>query len=78
MIEVFAVAKDKRNDAIHVFAEVLCEHLSAKYRDTAFLESIKQMQPLSVSIPYAYYYCTGFQDYYRMPLIYPYSVISIG
>lgn len=71
------VVVDVGKESADVFVEALAEHLSGRHPESAFLDSIKSIQPDSIAVPVTYYYSAGFRDYYRMPLIYPYSMITI-
>lgn len=73
MIKTVYKVKDTGSD----FVEALSEHLSRRHPDSTYLDSIKHLQPKDISIPVSYFYCAGFHDYYRIPLIYPYSMITI-
>lgn len=71
------VVVDVGKESADVFVEALAEHLSGRHPESAFLDSIKNIQPDNIDIPVTYYYCAGFRDYYRMPLVYPYSMVTI-
>lgn len=82
--KTFLFAKNKTSQLVQNtedfgkdFVDALGEHLAARYMDTPYLDSLKNIQPETISIPPSYFYCAGFRDYYRMPLVYPYSIIAI-
>ena len=76
-IKTFHVVIDQGAEVGNSFVDALGEHLSGRHFDTPFLDSIKGIQPNNAEIPNPYFYCAGFRDYYRMPLIYPYALVSI-
>lgn len=58
--------------------EFMADVLSPSYpMDTPQMKRIRAMQPQGINIPGEYYTYAGFRDYYRMPLIYPYSLVAI-
>lgn len=71
------VVADVGKEAADNFVGALAEHLSGRHPESLFLDSIKSIQPENKNIPAPYFYCAGFRDYYRTPLIYPYSLIAI-
>lgn len=56
--------------------DFLGEHLAARHSESDFLDYLKKIQPKEAVIPSPYFYCAGFKNLKRMPLIYPYSIES--
>lgn len=48
-----------------------------EYERYSLLDTIKSYQPDSINVPISYYTYYGVRDYYRMPLVYPYSLNCI-
>lgn len=75
--KAFIKIKEKGSETTHLLVEAFAEHLSAHYPNSFYMDSIKNIQPDNVKIPIPYFYCAGFSNYDRMPLIYPYSMVSV-
>ncbi len=57
--------------------DIFTNSLSSRDTETPFMDSLKSMQPADIIIPDSYLSYAGLRDYFRMPLIYPYSMASI-
>jgi len=57
--------------------DVFTNALSGRSTNTPYMYTLKSMQPTAKVIPDSYLSYAGFRDYYRMPLIYPYSLCTI-
>ena len=55
----------------------LFSNLMGSYHECPFMDSLRQLQMENILIPKEYFTYAGFRDYYRMPLIYPYSMNAI-
>ncbi|SHF92775.1 hypothetical protein [Dysgonomonas macrotermitis] len=71
------VLMKETKDGANVFVEAMSEVLSSRFPESSFMDSIKSLQPTAGKIPPPFFYSCGFRDYYRMPLVYPYSMIVI-
>lgn len=49
----------------------------SSFPDTDFMNKLKKMQPKGKDIPNSFFTYPGVCDYFRMPLIYPYSLSAI-
>ncbi|MBK5719411.1 hypothetical protein JGH11_00865 [Dysgonomonas sp. Marseille-P4677] len=70
---VIKKAPEIRDQAI----EVLSESLSIHFNDTPYMDSLRIMQPIDSIIPETFFTYGGFRDSYRIPLVYPYSMVMI-
>ena len=57
--------------------EIVAETMTCRHHSSALLDSIKSIQPKDKKIPETFYTYAGLRDYYRMPLVYPYSIHAI-
>lgn len=57
--------------------DIFTNTLAGRNTHTPFMDTLRSMQPTDKVIPDSYLSYAGFRDYYRMPLIYPYSLNSI-
>lgn len=76
-VKMLYVIKKESERVVDSFAPFLAEHLSGRHPDSEYMDSLKNRQPTDRIIPNSFYYCAGIRDYYRMPLIYPYSLVAI-
>lgn len=76
--KTFTTVKASGTKVADIVVEATAEVLSSRYSESAFMDSIISVQPKDKNIPSPYFYCCGFRDYQRMPLIYPYSMIIIN
>lgn len=67
------IVPNKIEEGVDIFAN----SLSSRNTETPFMDSLKSMQPTDSIIPNSYFSYTGLRDYFRMPLIYPYSITAI-
>lgn len=67
------VVPNKIEEGIDIFTN----SLSSRNTETPFMDSLKLMQPTDSIIPNSYFSYAGLRDYFRMPLIYPYSITAI-
>lgn len=73
----FAKENKPDSDALEKSLDNFTNFVSGKYADSPFMDSLKSMQPENIEIPTTYFTYPGFRDYYRMPVIYPYSISTI-
>ncbi|MDR2951358.1 MAG: hypothetical protein LBV71_19395 [Prevotella sp.] len=57
--------------------EIFSEIATVRHSDSNFMDSIKSLQPVDRIIPETYFTYAGLRDYYRMPLVYPFSMSTI-
>ncbi|MDH6308310.1 hypothetical protein M2451_001066 [Dysgonomonas sp. PFB1-18] len=48
------------------------------FPDSPYMDSLKSVQPIDRQIPKEFFTKAGIYDYYRMPLVYPYSMNAIN
>lgn len=73
----YAKEKAPNSETIEKSLDNFTNIISGKYPDSPFMDSLKAMQPDSITIPDTYFTYPGLRDYFRMPLIYPYSIRAI-
>ncbi len=57
--------------------EAIAESMTTSYPETPYMDSLRAMQPSDSIIPEKFFTYGGFIDNYRIPLIYPYSIVMI-
>lgn len=51
--------------------------LGNEYYTSSTIDSLKLLEPAGVQVPVSYYTYFGMRDYYRFPIVYPYSIVAI-
>ncbi|NDV67348.1 hypothetical protein [Dysgonomonas sp. 25] len=71
---VYTIKNIENDDVVEFFSDALS---STHSMNSLQMRKLVNMQPQGVTISGEYYTYAGFRDYYRMPLIYPYSLTAI-